>query len=554
MKNYKKMNLRKIYQFYIYLIIAPFFLLANETNGQTLITRYGTSSLDNNTNGDYNVGYGAYSLESNTTGSWNTSVGTSALRDNISGLRGTAVGTDSLYENTTGSYNTAVGAFSINQNTNGSYNTAIGEESLYWNNGSYNSAVGFATLYYNTTGTFNTADGAYSLFRNTTGGSNTASGYASLRSNTTGSYNTADGMYALQSNTTGARNTASGYYSLKNNKTGSYNTAFGSRAGESSLGSRNVFIGYAAGLNETGSDKLYISNSSTSSPLIKGDFAAGTLDINGDLTVTGDTTTTAVYHTNGTKMLSIVDGEVHLGPNSMVFTDSTMSATGDDIMSSSVGRVQIGRNSSDTTNVVGDLLVNGTSVMGSIKGLAEGVKATTAMTSAFSAVPAFSGDTQFECGMGAGAYGGKAAVAASCGASVNESITMNIGVSHMLSGSESYLVGDLPSYAVRGGVSFKFGAALNKSSSARVSGVNDRAFNEMRLSEARREADGAKQVAQSALEKASSSEAKAVAAAQQLNELRQQVAELEEYKEKINLIFAAMQKNGASLIMAALNR
>lgn len=45
-------------------------------------------------------------------------------------------------------------------------------------------------------------------------------------------------------------------------------------------GSGNVFLGYNAGYNETGSDKLYIDNSNTSTPLIYGDFAANRVGIN----------------------------------------------------------------------------------------------------------------------------------------------------------------------------------------------------------------------------------------------------------------------------------
>ena len=38
-----------------------------------------------------------------------------------------------------------------------------------------------------------------------------------------------------------------------------------------------LFLGYQAGYNETGSNKLYIDNSSTSDPLIEGDFSSNTV-------------------------------------------------------------------------------------------------------------------------------------------------------------------------------------------------------------------------------------------------------------------------------------
>ena len=53
------------------------------------------------------------------------------------------------------------------------------------------------------------------------------------------------------------------------------------------MGDSNIFIGYEAGYNETGSNKLYIHNSRTSNPLIYGEFDNGLVTINGDLSVTG---------------------------------------------------------------------------------------------------------------------------------------------------------------------------------------------------------------------------------------------------------------------------
>jgi len=55
-----------------------------------------------------------------------------------------------------------------------------------------------------------------------------------------------------------------------------------------SIGQRNVCLGYKAGYNETGSDKLYIENSDATSPLIWGDFTADSVRINGDLHVLGN--------------------------------------------------------------------------------------------------------------------------------------------------------------------------------------------------------------------------------------------------------------------------
>ncbi|NOR87625.1 MAG: hypothetical protein GQ527_08460, partial [Bacteroidales bacterium] len=52
--------------------------------------------------------------------------------------------------------------------------------------------------------------------------------------------------------------------------------------------SGSVFLGYNAGYYEYESNKLYIENSDSYSPLIGGDFDADYVDINGDLNVTGN--------------------------------------------------------------------------------------------------------------------------------------------------------------------------------------------------------------------------------------------------------------------------
>jgi hypothetical protein len=72
------------------------------------------------------------------------------------------------------------------------------------------------------------------------------------------------------------------------NTTGTNNTFVGYGAGiENVSGSKNVFIGANAGGSETGSEKLYIANTNTTSPLIYGDFGVGYLQINGQLLANG---------------------------------------------------------------------------------------------------------------------------------------------------------------------------------------------------------------------------------------------------------------------------
>ena len=274
------------------------------TVGNTNIA-LGGSALKNNTTGNQNTAVGSNALNSNTTGPSNTAIGSNALNSNTIGFGNAALGYSSLNKNTTGDLNTASGYSALHNNTTGGLNTAYGSEALYYNTTGFgNTGSGHSALNKNTTGNLNTASGHLALEKNTTGGGNTASGYFALNKNITGSYNTANGVQALHKNNTGDQNTASGNYALHNNTigglnsatgshalnnniTGNYNTALGSNAGFKALGSNNLFLGYEAGYTETGSNKLYIETSNSTTPLIYGDFAADSVQINGKLNING---------------------------------------------------------------------------------------------------------------------------------------------------------------------------------------------------------------------------------------------------------------------------
>jgi hypothetical protein len=125
---------------------------------------------------------------------------------------------------------------------------------------------------------------------------NTAIGWLTMPVLASGLRNTIVGAssgFFLQS---GSDNTVFGNNALVSLVSGSYNTAIGQDAGFSATGNGNVFIGHQAGnLQTTGDNKLWIANSGTNTPLIKGDFAAGLLQfyttgstqITGSLIVTG---------------------------------------------------------------------------------------------------------------------------------------------------------------------------------------------------------------------------------------------------------------------------
>jgi hypothetical protein len=182
---------------------------------------------------------------------------------------------------------------------------------------------------------------------------NTGIGNTALRSLTTGYYNTGIGNMAQVGMTTGIANTSVGENALATGSTalfntaigadtlwqnnGNYNTALGMNAGASNLtGNSNVFLGYAAGQNELGSNKLYIANSADATPLIYGDFATDKVTINEDLEVADDLTVNgtinapgdAIIKTDGSSArdLTITTGAVKtLVLSTPVYDDMTVS-------------------------------------------------------------------------------------------------------------------------------------------------------------------------------------------------------------------------------------
>lgn len=164
--------------------------------------------------------------------------------------------------------------------------------------GTNNIGIGAGVFSATVTGHANFALGNNALYSVTSGGANFALGLGALALLTTQNYNVAIGnsclencvssnnvgigTFSLRSCTSGNSNVTIGYYSQNKLETGSENIAIGVSALQNNVsGNGNVAIGSSAGLNETGSNKLYIANSSTSSPLIYGDFSTYIVRING---------------------------------------------------------------------------------------------------------------------------------------------------------------------------------------------------------------------------------------------------------------------------------
>ncbi len=213
------------------------------------------------------------------------------------------IGHNSGINNTGGSYNLFLGYESGRWNNTGGSNVFIGPNAGHKNSTGFgNIFIGNRAGYSNsnidssacigTEGYFNVYIGYNSGGEITRGKYNTYVGYATCASGITGEFNTYIGNQA-GNQSKGNENVFLGVKAGELAREGSSNVFLGNFAGQRCYnGSKNVFIGYFAGYGADVSDKLYIDNSSTSSPLIYGDFTDGSelVQINGDLHITGTLT------------------------------------------------------------------------------------------------------------------------------------------------------------------------------------------------------------------------------------------------------------------------
>jgi len=250
--------------------------LVGNLNLATGTIKYSGSNLLSITGGASSVALGVNAGHS-ATGTGNVFVGSGAGQNNDSGYNNTFIGLNAGQTNTSSAGNTFIGATAGASNTSGSSNVFVGSGAGGLNTtGLGNSFFGAQVASANTSGSINSFFGAYAGIANTEGGNNSFFGAYAGTANITGNYNVFIGEYAGSSVTSG--------YS---------NTFLGARSGYLNIiGAGNVFLGNQAGYNETGSNKLYIANSNTDSPLIYGDFSASALTINGSLTVSSTNTST----------------------------------------------------------------------------------------------------------------------------------------------------------------------------------------------------------------------------------------------------------------------
>jgi hypothetical protein len=144
----------------------------------------------------------------------------------------------------------------------------------------------------------NLAIGSYALYSSETVGNSIAIGENALRLNT-GDENIAIGKNAMNQHGFGSNNTVLGSNTFNNNYSGTDNVAVGNNAGYNVSGDENTFIGSSAsyglathfkdgsinigsfsGFIDTNADRLYIENSSATTPLIGGDFIYKTVGVN----------------------------------------------------------------------------------------------------------------------------------------------------------------------------------------------------------------------------------------------------------------------------------
>jgi hypothetical protein len=210
---------------------------------------------------------------------------------NARGEQNTYLGNNAGSYSETGTYNVAVG-HRAGQYMDGDRNTIVGNDAGRGvggsSSGSDNTLIGHNSGTFLTTGINNTFIGSNTGANAQGADGNTFVGFNAGASYTGGYSNTFVGSNSGVASTTGTGNVFLGTYSGRYNTIGEDNVYLGHSAGNSnSSGSRNVFLGFQAGYNETGSDQLYIDNSSTVDPLIWGSFASDYLIIYGDLQVNG---------------------------------------------------------------------------------------------------------------------------------------------------------------------------------------------------------------------------------------------------------------------------
>ena len=243
------------------------------------------SSLMNLTKDNYFIGHESGISISN--GLYNSFFGYQSGMDNFSGYRNIFMGYQSGFSNVSGSDNTFVGNQSGMDQQTGNDNIYIGNES------GENILEGTRNIYigkqagFNADSSINTVAIGYQSGYSNTVDNNTFIGPFSGMANNTGRENVYLGHTAGQWIESGGRNVIMGAWAGHYGTKGENNVLIGAYAGNVTADSLsgNVIIGSFAGRSNTSSNRLIIDNTSTSSPLIYGDFNLDRLSFNGNVGV-----------------------------------------------------------------------------------------------------------------------------------------------------------------------------------------------------------------------------------------------------------------------------
>ena len=252
----------------------------------------GTSSLLRSTTGDDNTMIGYQAGNNITTGEYNVAVGSNNLNNLATASNNTAIGYNAGHETTTAD-NVWVG-YQAGYHSESSGSVAVGKQAGYFPHGNHNTFIGFKAGMGDsstTTAHNNVAVGREALTAASSAEKNTIVGTRAAAAITTQNASVYVGFEAGLGQQSGSGgNVALGHHSLYSGTQNYQNTAIGIYAGRKATGAsaNNVYLGSAAGPSSTGaeSNKLYIHNAE-GTPLIGGDFSAGTLNIDGTLDTAG---------------------------------------------------------------------------------------------------------------------------------------------------------------------------------------------------------------------------------------------------------------------------
>lgn len=260
-------------------------------------------------------------------------IGHSAGASNVGGIRNFFAGYESGMLNTEGDYNVALGYQSGKGNVDGFYNVFIGYQAGLKSNTASNVFIGQAAG-------LNTVDGWSNVYIGQVAGRDNVSGIRNIMigrdvgSSIEGSDNTLVGTFAGSDMLSGSTNVMIGIEANSNGLAGNNNVYLGGYAGYSNdgnsnviigrsagpnahdyatqsdynnsvmigyrsgynnlVGTGNVFLGYYSGYNETGSNKLYISNSSSNN-LIYGEFDNKLLTLNANVGINVNASSYKLY-------------------------------------------------------------------------------------------------------------------------------------------------------------------------------------------------------------------------------------------------------------------